>query len=217
MFGGTAVCLFGQFHVLRLTAIQPTERSLHSFARELGRRLPGHDMIEGHGDVGPQPPLDIDSPFRRESSHRAIDMTLKLHSVLRDASEPLKRENLEPARIGEHRASPGSEAVEPSHGAHDLFARPQMQVVGVAQNDLSAGTADVSRAEPSDHGVRAYRHERRGVHLAMRQGEGAGAGSSLRSLDVELKHQAGPRLMLERRRRQKSDRSGAGGPGRGLP
>jgi hypothetical protein len=146
-------------------------------------------MVEGHRDVCAQLPLNLGGALRGQHAQRTIDMALKFDPMLLDSAQPLQGEHLETTRVGEHRAVPGGEPVQSTHRLHDVLARAEMQVVGVAQDDLGAGAADITRAEPADHGVSTDRHERRRSHVSMRQRESSRPGKPGRALEVELKHQ----------------------------
>jgi hypothetical protein len=124
-------------------------------------------MIESHRDVRAQLPLDLDRAFGSESPKGPIDMTLELDAVLLDPAQPFEREDLKSTGIGQHGAVPGGEPVQPSHGLDHALTRPQVQVVGIAQNDLGAGAANVPRAQPSDDSVSTHWHERRSPDLTM--------------------------------------------------
>jgi hypothetical protein len=52
-----------------------------------------------------------------------------------------QRENLEAARVGEDRFVPADELVQAAELLDDLQPRPQKQVEGVAEDDLSADVA----------------------------------------------------------------------------
>jgi hypothetical protein len=79
--------------------------------------------------------------------------------------------------------------MEPSHPLDDLFARPEVEVVGVAQDYLRPGPAYVIGAEATHNGVSADRHECGCLNLAVRQGQDAGASWSVSLLNPELEHQ----------------------------
>jgi hypothetical protein len=98
-----------------------------------------------------------------------------------------QREDLEAARVGEHRAGPVLEAVQPAEARDQLVARLEVQVVGVAQDDLRAVRQQLVGAERLHGGARAHRHEHRRLHVAVRgaQRAGAGAGARVARLDLE--------------------------------
>ena len=170
------VCLSRQLRVPCLTAIQPAKRSLHSLAGGLGRGLRRHDVVKGHRNVGPQLPLDLDRTLGREGP--MVPSIWLWNSTPSSAMRrrPSSEKTWNPPESVSIGTVPGGEPVEPAHGLDHRLARPEVQMVGVAQDDLGAGAADVSGAESSNHGMGAHRHECRGLHLPMRQGESAGAG-----------------------------------------
>ena len=212
----SAVRLVRQLRVPRLAPIQPAEGPLHALARGRGRRLARHDVVEGHRDIGAQLPLDLHGALRRQRAAGAIDVALELHPVLGDAAKALEGEHLKATRVGQHRPVPGGKPMQPTHLLDHLFAGPEMQVVGVAQNDLGAGAADIVGAETPHDGVGPHRHERRRLDLAVRQRERAGSGRASGALNPKFKHQVS-RIIPVPRRSRGCGRSGAGEPGRGPP
>ena len=55
-------------------------------------------------------------------------------------------------------------------------ARPQHQMIGVAEHDIGAGIAHLAPVHALHRARRADRHEGRRTHHAMRRGQAAGAG-----------------------------------------
>ena len=55
-------------------------------------------------------------------------------------------EDLIAAAVGEDRPVPADEAVQPAAPRDQLVARPQVQVIGVAEDDLGAEILEVARA-----------------------------------------------------------------------
>ena len=195
--------------------IQPAQRPLHPLARELVRRLARHHVVERHGDVGAEGALDLHRALGRERARGAVHVALELDAVLLDPPQPLEREDLEAAGVGEHRPVPGGEAVEPAHARDDVLAGAEVQVIGVAEDDLRAGArARRRRCRPRTTpwvptGMNAGR-----LDGAVGQGERAGARGAGRALEREVEHQdsrshASPRSAC--------DRSAAGAPGRAPP
>jgi len=54
-----------------------------------------------------------------------------------------------------------------------------MQMVGIAQHDLSSRALDFGRVKPADGPVSPHRHERRRGHRPMRQRERGGTGETV--------------------------------------
>src|SRR3954468_24757407 len=116
-------------------------------------------------------------------------MTLELHAVLVNAPEALQREHLKATGVGEHGAVPGGEPMEPAQVLDDGLTGTQMEMIGVTQNDLRAGSLHVSGAEAPNDAVGADRHECRRADFSVRQSEGAGPGGTGGSVNPEFEHQ----------------------------
>ena len=65
-------------------------------------------------------------------------MRLEDDAVVGDLAQPAQAEDLEAAGIGEDGARPGHEAVQPAHAADQLVAGPQIEMIGVGQQDADA-------------------------------------------------------------------------------
>ena len=57
---------------------------------------------------------------------------------LGDLAQAAQAEHLEAAGIGEDGVGPGHEAVQPAHPADEFVAGPQIEVIGVGQQDADA-------------------------------------------------------------------------------
>ena len=77
-------------------------------------------------------------------------------------------EHLEAARVGEDRARPAHEAVQPAERRDPLRARAQHQVIGVAEDDPRAQPLELGGRQRLDGGLRADRHEHRRLDHAVR-------------------------------------------------
>jgi hypothetical protein len=107
-------------------------------------------MIERHRDIGSEGALDFDRVLGGEEPGAAVDVAHELDALFGHLAEGLQGEDLKPARIGENRAAPGGEPMKPSQRPNHLFARAEMEVIGVAQDDLGPGPLDLLRMKPSD-------------------------------------------------------------------
>ena len=56
----------------------------------------------------------------------------------RHLAQLAQAEDLKAAGVGQHGSRPTDEAVQPAHAPDGLVAGPQVEVIGVAQNDLRA-------------------------------------------------------------------------------
>ncbi len=97
-------------------------------------------------------------------------------------------EHLKSARVGQDGAVPVHELVEP-HLPDDMVARPQVQVVGVAELDLAAHLLQImGRYAALDGPLRPHVHEHRRLnHAAVGAGEFAapGAPSVFSTLNIQ--------------------------------
>ena len=107
-------------------------------------------MVERHGDVGAQGPLDFHGPLGRKEPGASVDVAGELDARLGNGPEGFEREDLKAARVGQHRFGPGGEFVETTQHRHHVLAGAEMQVVGVAENDPGPAPLDLGRVEAAD-------------------------------------------------------------------
>src|SRR5215210_5479966 len=94
----------------------------------------GRTLIQNHRDVRPEFLLYLRDQFRREGVERAVVDGGELDAFLRDAARPRQREDLVAARVGEHRAVPPRERVQPAGLPDEFRSGPQIEVVRVAEH-----------------------------------------------------------------------------------
>ena len=104
-----------------------------------------------------------------------VDMRIEEASFRRELSHLREREHLESAGVREDGPIPSHEPVEPAHGGDGLGARPQHEVVGVAEYHRGAVLAEVARLERLHGGLRAHGHEYRRLHGPVRRVQKPGA------------------------------------------
>ena len=88
-----------------------------------------------------------------------VEVRRKGHAVFGYLAKRRKGKDLKTAAVGKYRAFPAGKGVQPSHFVNDFVGRTEMQVVGVAEHDL---TADVFKIESGNAAL--YRRRRRDVH-----------------------------------------------------
>ena len=93
-------------------------------------------------------------------------------------------EDLVAAAVGEHRAVPAHELVQAAKLGHQLGAGAQVEVVGVAEDGLSAECRDLVRLEALDSRLGADHDEGRRLDDAVRRDEPASAGPATRDQDA---------------------------------
>ena len=130
-----------------------------------------HDVVQHHRHVAAQSLLDGHGPLGRDGHQPAVDVRAEDGLLLGHFDAMGEAEQLEAAAVGQDRAVPAHEAVQPAQGGDDLFAGPQREMIGVAQDHLRPGGAELFDLQPLDAGLGADRHEGRHLHLAVRRRE----------------------------------------------
>ena len=108
---------------------------------------------------------------------RAVEVGAERDAVVVDRAEVAQADHLVAARVGQDRPVPGHELVQAAEPFDALVARAQVEVVGVAQDDLGADLVQVVGIERLDRGVGADRHEHRRLDVAVRRRQVAQAGA----------------------------------------
>ena len=78
-------------------------------------------------------------------------------------------EHLIAAAVGQDRLRPADEAVQPAAPRDQIVAGPQVQMVGVAEQNLSAERFQIAMRDAFHGALRAHRHERRRLDIAVRR------------------------------------------------
>ena len=63
-------------------------------------------------------------------------MRAELHPFFADLAQLVEAEDLKATGIGKHGPRPGDKTVQPSQPPDQLVTRPQVQVIGIGENDL---------------------------------------------------------------------------------
>ena len=96
-----------------------------------------------------------------------------------------QREDLEAAGVGEDRRVPAHEPVQPAEVADQLVARPEVQVVGVAEQDLRAEVAHLVRVQRLHGPLRPDGHEDGRLDLPVRRPQHPGPRRPVGRLHLE--------------------------------
>ena len=155
---------------------RPTQRQLH---RDPGSIVIGRirrALVEDHHDVRIQRLLDFHALFRRQHQTLAVDRRRELDAHFADLAQMRQAPDLKAAGIGQNRAVPAHEAMQPAVRGDDLLPRAQPEMKGVAENDLGAEIDQFMRRHALDRADRADRHEYRSLDHAMRGFENAAPG-----------------------------------------
>ena len=143
----------------------------------------GGTFVESHHDVGADGALDIHDSLGGEEVSRAVDVRAEVGALFGEFALSRQGKDLKAAAVGEDRPLPAVELVETA-GATDYFgAGPQVEVIGVAQDDLCLYVvAKLMLMHALDTAESAYGHEYGGENLAMIGGNLARTGiGALRS------------------------------------
>ncbi len=107
-------------------------------------------------------------------------------ALFADFAQFIEAENLKTAGIGKDGARPGHETVQPAQLAYLLHSGPQIQVVGVAEQNLHAKFFENVLRNAFDGSQRADRHEDRSFDLAVGSQQASEPGVAGGSVNLEL-------------------------------
>jgi hypothetical protein len=171
--GGVAAALHDAKHLLALGAgltaafAGPADGAFHGELLFARRRIVRRTFVKDHGDVGAEHALDFHGFLRPDEQERAVQMRAEFHAVGLDLADFGEAEDLEPAAVRENGAFPVHELVQAAGGPDDVESRAEVEMIGVAEDDLGAHFAEFARVEGLDAGLGANGHEHGGVHDPM--------------------------------------------------
>ena len=113
-------------------------------ARSASRRVGRRADVEAHRDVGAEPALDLRDALGREPLGRAVvDRAERDPFLVEREDRVAEREHLEAAGVREDGPLPAGERVDAAEALDELLARPEMEVVRVAQDDVRSQRSDL--------------------------------------------------------------------------
>src|SRR5579885_785153 len=157
----------GAFQEVVARATRPTRRSRHRGLRRFTWRGRLDAFVQHHGDIRPKRKLNFRGFLRRQEMLGAIEMRTKAHPLVVNFAQLGEAINLVAAGIGENRARPGHEPVQPAQPAHQLVPGPQIQMIRIGEEDGRAELLEGLLPQTLDRGLRPYLYERWRVHRAM--------------------------------------------------
>ncbi len=116
-------------------------------------------LVEGHDDVCAESDLHIDRMLRSEEVRAAVEVRTKLDAIVIDFAKLAERENLEAAGVSEQGARPTDEAMQATHAADGFVSWAQIEVIGVAEDDLCAERFERVLRDGLDSALGADGHE----------------------------------------------------------
>src|ERR1700743_2200355 len=95
-------------------------------------------------------------------------MRPETNTFLADLAQLTQAKDLKAAGVGKHSPIPTHESVQPAQLAYQLMPRPQIEVIGVSQNDLRIQVFQHVLRHGFYRGSRSHRHEYRRLYNAVR-------------------------------------------------
>ena len=176
------------------TTFEPPAGQIQRFGRIIVRSVPGRTFIERHHDIGPDTPLHVHHALRRKQVFRPVDVRTETAPFLGDFAALGQRKDLKTAAIGQYRPLPPAETVQAAGPFEDFGARPQVQVIGIPQNDLRAHLLlQVAVENALDASDRSYGHKNRRFDRPVTGRDYPGARCTVRIGMYEFKIHEGQR------------------------
>ncbi len=111
--------------------------------------------------------LGVDHHLWREKVPRPVDVRAELDALVRDLTIIGQAEHLKPARVGQNRTVPAHKAVQSPHLCHQIRSGTQVEVVGVAQDQLRSQFAQIAGVQRLDRCLGANWGKGRRGNLTM--------------------------------------------------
>ena len=108
-----------------------------------------------------------------------------MDALLVDRPPRREAEDLVAAAVGENRLRPADKSMEAAAPGDQIVAGPQIQVIGVAEKQRRADRLQIAVRDSFHGALRADRHERGRLDLAMRRGEDAAPRAAVTVGDAE--------------------------------
>ena len=169
--------------------LEPATGQIERAGRIVVRRVARRTLVERHHDVGPDRTLDIDHSLGREQMLRPVDMRAEAAAFLRKFPATGQREDLKPAAVGQNRTVPRAETMQAAGSLQNIGPRTQVQMIGIAQNDLCARLVRqvaVKHALDAAYGTHGHENGRFDRPVVGRNQSGAGraAGIGMKQFEV---------------------------------
>ncbi len=132
----------------------------------------GRTFVERHHDVGTDGALRIHHIFGRKQMPRSVDVRVKQHAFLFHLACASQRKHLKTAAIGQNGAIPAVEFVQTASLFENLQPRAQIEVIGVAQNNLRLDVvAQFALVHRFHRSTSPHRHKNRRLYRAVVGGD----------------------------------------------
>ena len=150
------------------TTVEPAMGALHGLLCVLAVGGTRATLVKCHDDVGTNLALDIHDVLGGKHQFTSIYMRRELHALFGHFADIGQGEDLEATRVGENRACPALKTVQATRFVQDLGARTQIEMVGIAKDDLCVDILFEEGALhtfDSTHGT--HGHKNRGLDIPM--------------------------------------------------
>ena len=124
--------------MLLLAPLQPPQGALTGCLGILisGRIL--HAFIESHSNIAAKVGLDLHALLGPHKNTVSIKVRSKRHALFIDLTKAGQGKHLKSAAVGKNRAIPVHKLMEAAHLTHHIVTGTEMEMIGVAQLDLTA-------------------------------------------------------------------------------
>ncbi len=163
------------------TTVQPAVRHVHRAFGVVKIARVWRALVKGHDDIGAYGALDLHHVLWRKKVPRAIYVALELHALFLNLAVGRERIDLIAAAVSEYIAVPAHELVQPARLLEDLGIWPQIEMIGIAQDDVGIDILlELALVHALYRGHGAHGHQDRGLNRAVVCGDGAGTRGRLR-------------------------------------
>ncbi len=161
------------------TDFGPAVGAVEGGGEAFGGAVGGGAVVEGHDDVGAKEVLDAHGFLWGKADDGAINVTAEGYSTAAagvvEGAEVGEGEDLKAAGVGEHGAIPAAELLEAAECGNGFGAGAEEEVVGIAEDDLTAGGAGLSGGDALNGAAGADAHEGGGIEGAVGGGDASEA------------------------------------------
>ena len=159
------------------TAFHPAVRQVEALACVGKVCRSRRALVESHHDVRADGALDVHHLLGREEMLAAVDVGAELAALFREFANAGEGKHLKASAVGEHGAVEAVELMQAAGFLNDVQPRSQVEVIGVAEDNLRLDVASEFAQVHAFHAAeRPHGHEYRRFNLAVVGFDDAGAG-----------------------------------------
>lgn len=156
-------------------------------------------MIEIQDDVCTKLVLNANGVLRTQVAFFAAAMRAELHTVVIDLADASEGKHLVATGIGDHGQVPRYKSMDAARFSDEIFAWMEMEVIGVAQENLRSKTTKVFMGETLHSAGSSHRHEQGQGKIAVKRAERSQTANGCRLLQGEHRRRI-PRVLLAQKR-----------------